>query len=175
MREANRIPIDELKKVFNYDPDTGVFTRIIAVRGMRKGSVAGGFDDRGYQVLGRKGSQYKAHRVAWAWIHGDSDKLVDHINGIRSDNRIANLRIADICESNMNRKLQSNSTTGFKGVHPNKRSKINPWKAEIEFNGKWLYLGSFQSPEEAGEAYKQAAIKYHGEFDYFTSQSMESR
>ena len=92
---------------------------------------------------------------------------VDHINGDTLDNRRSNLRLCTPQQNMWNRRVMHNTQTGFKGVARNKRSKLNPWKARIRVSGKLVHLGCFPTPEEAHEAYKQAAIKYFGEFARF--------
>lgn len=87
---------------------------------------------------------------------------MDHINTIRSDNRIANLREATNSQNNFNSPMKPNNTSGFKGVSWSKRE--GKFKAQIAANGVRMVLGSFDSPEEASEAYKSAAAKLHGEF-----------
>ncbi len=85
---------------------------------------------------------------------------VDHINGDGTDNRRANLRAATHAQNMRNRKKHKNNTSGFKGVSP-MRGK---WRAQIRFEGRKHHLGIFDSPEEAAEAYDEAARRLHGEF-----------
>jgi len=169
------IPIDEMKKSMSYDPMTGEFTWIEARRGMCDGSKAGHISKRGYVALVWNYTVYRAHRVAWAWVYGNSLSQVDHINGNKSDNRISNLRLANRHENGRNRKINANNTSGFKGVYFRRGLKVRSWQAMIPLNGKRISLGYFETPEKAGEAYKQAAIKYYGEFDYFTSQAKSAQ
>lgn len=90
------------------------------------------------------------------------DRLVDHINGNRQDNRIANLRLATTSENLCNRGKPRNNTSGFKGVSWNTKFQI--WQATIKFNGRNKNLGRFASREKAAEAYSKAALQYHGDF-----------
>jgi len=89
------------------------------------------------------------------------DEVVDHINGDTSDNRKANLRICSIKENARNRRTNRTSTTGLKGVSPAGKGK---WRARIRTDKGRVHLGCFDTPNEAHEAYKIAAVKYHGEF-----------
>lgn len=92
---------------------------------------------------------------------------VDHKNGDGLDNRRENIRICTRRQNQMNRKVQSISTSGIKGVfYAPKASAKNPWRAVIRINGKKTHLGLFPSKEEAGNAYAQATAKYHGEFAF---------
>lgn len=92
-------------------------------------------------------------------------EVCDHINGDTLDNRRQNLRAVSHGENIRNQKKRCNNTSGYKGVSWHKRDHV--WQANIFFDGNAIYLGSFNSAEEAHEAYKTAAIKYHGEFARF--------
>lgn len=108
----------------------------------------------------------KMHRVILARMLGrdlTSKELVDHINGNGQDNRRSNLRLATYSQNRVNTKLSKDNKSGFKGV----RSYRKRWVAEIRFNGKTTHLGVFDTPEEASEVYKKAAIELHGEFVRF--------
>lgn len=87
---------------------------------------------------------------------------VDHINGDGLDNRRCNLRLATHSENMRNKSMQSNNTSGFKGVSWHKQNK--KWTVTISTSGKDVYLGLFGNLEEAAVAYDKAAIEYYGEF-----------
>lgn len=90
---------------------------------------------------------------------------VDHINGNTLDNRRCNLRICIKRDNQKNKKIYKNNTSGYKGVSWSKANK--KWIASIKINGCQKYLGLYSTPEKAHEAYKAAALKYHGEFANF--------
>jgi hypothetical protein len=92
-------------------------------------------------------------------------EFIDHINGDTLDDRITNLREATWDENARNTKKPRHNRSGFKGVHW--RANRQKWVAELKVNGKLIRAGSFKTAEEASEAYKQAAVKYHGEFACF--------
>jgi hypothetical protein len=144
-----------LRELLHYDADSGAF------RWRRPhhcaGKIAGAPDGRGYRRISVDGRRYKAHRLAWLYVYGEwPDGGLDHVNGNRFDNRIANLRPAT------NRQNQGNQAARrpghLKGAH--KISKGHGWQARLA--GK--YLGSFQTEEEAHRAYMLAAENYYGEF-----------
>jgi hypothetical protein len=102
---------------------------------------------------------YYAHRLAWLHVHGrHPDGHIDHINGDKTDNRIANLRECSAGENIRNQPCRA--ACGFKGVRPNKKR----WSARIRVNNRKYHLGTFDTPEEAGAAYDEACLRLHGEF-----------
>lgn len=85
-------------------------------------------------------------------------KEVDHINGDGLDNRRCNLRLTDRAGNCQNRQKRGD---GYKGVKDNKYGR---WEARIQFNKRSLHLGTFDTAQQAAEAYNDAAVQYHGEF-----------
>lgn len=153
-----------LRSVLHYDQDTGEF-RWIAQASNRRGSglVAGCLCNKsGYRLIGYKGKVYKASRLAWLYVHGEwPPAIVDHINGDRANDRIANLRLATQAENLRNRGKQKNNTSGFKGVYQHAQ---NNWRARITKDGRQYCLGLYSTPEEAHRAYAIAAERLHGDF-----------
>ncbi|WP_192798552.1 HNH endonuclease [Brucella anthropi] len=104
-----------------------------------------------------------AHRVAWAVFYGAYPMAdIDHINGIRSDNRISNLRAASRSENLRNSFIRSDNTSGFKGVSYHQGT--SKWMAYIKTDRKRIYLGLYETAEQAHLAYCEAAKVHHGEF-----------
>ena len=156
----------ELKTLLHYDPPTGVFRwRHEPKRGMQPWDVAGNIDRQGYVQIKIGGKVLMAHRLAWLYVHGELPKQVDHKNMTRSDNRIDNLRAADNSCNGMNKRMQSNNTTGYKGVTFHKGT--GRYHAKIQANGVRKSLGYYETAEQAHKAYMTAAGELHGQFARF--------
>lgn len=156
-----------LRELLNYDPVSGVFTWKMSLKTTIKvGDAAGGKKPVGYLYIGIDQRIYLAHRLAWFYMTGEWPKAdIDHVNGIRDDNRFCNLREATRSENLQNKGASPSNHSGFKGVSFSKSKRR--WDARIVANKKRYYLGSFGTPEEAHAAYCAAARKYHGEFSRF--------
>ena len=154
---------ERLKEILHYNPETGVFTNRINRGHVKAGAIAGGFDWEGYLKIKIDGRQYKSHRLAWLYIYGEMPpEHIDHVNGVCTDNRIANLRLATNAENQRNRGAPKNSTTGVKGVSWCPRDRR--YRARINVYGKRKHLGLFDTVEDGAAAYAEAAKRYHGEF-----------
>lgn len=109
----------------------------------------------------------RMHREVMGIKAGDPTQ-VDHKNRSKTlDNRKTNLRLGNHHNNSCNVRVKSNSTTGLKGVSPMPRngSSSGKWRARIRIgDGKRLFLGIFATPEEAKQAYDEAAVRLHGEF-----------
>lgn len=118
---------------------------------------------KGYKGFRYNGRTYKTHRVLWALEYGRwPEHWLDHRNGNRTDNRSSNLREATPLQNSQNRKLNSDNTSGVRGVHWDKAA--NKWKAQIKVNSKSVNLGRHDDAELAGLIYAVAAERFHGEF-----------
>lgn len=146
-----------LKELIHYDPSTGVFTNRVQRRSALPGSVIAGRNRQGYVVATIDRVQYKAHRLAWLYAYGEFPELhIDHINGIRDDNRLSNLRQATFWQNRVNSKVGRGST-GTRGVYPAK----NKFAAKIVLNGVAIYLGLYNTVNEANMAYEKAQKIHH--------------
>jgi hypothetical protein len=154
----------ELKKHLMYHPDTGEFTRLTSLSSSVKvGENAGGIGYEGYINIRVNGAKYRAHRLAWLYVHGSWPQMhIDHIDGIKSNNKILNLRECNRTQNMRNKGSSKNNNSGFKGVSWKKDA--NKWVAQARLNGKKIYLGYFDIPQEANAAYQAFAKENHGEF-----------
>ncbi len=138
-----------IERGFTYDSKTGFVYN-------RYGKISKSIHIKGYiqiQItLNKKNYHLLAHHFAWYWLYKECVEEIDHINGIRNDNRICNLR------SITNQQNQWNRTTA-KGFFWHKIAK--KWNASIGVNYKVIHLGSFNTEQEARTAYLQAKEKYH--------------
>ena len=182
-----QLPSPEVvRQLLNYEPETGKlfwkerFPEQFSVGRASPDRMASGWNIRfagkeaftpinskGYHTGAIWGKMLLAHRVAWVIVHGRwPEHFLDHINGNRSDNRLCNLREATHAENSRNSGLQSNNTSGVRGVRLDAR--CGRWQARITVNQRQKHLGYFASAEEAAEAYAAGARKYHGEFARLT-------
>lgn len=148
----NMLTQERLKYLFFYNKRNGVFSRKKQrYHKSKQNTKVGCFDSNGYVLIGVDNKRYRAHRLAWLYVHGYfPEQIVDHINMDRSDNRIENLRLASKSCNAQNSKTQINNKTGRRGVWFCKRRCR--YIAEIKVVGKKHYLGSYSSFEDAKKA-----------------------
>jgi len=138
----------KLKKLLHYNQDTGEFTWRVNRGGNRSGTVAGSMNGSGYILIQIDGKSYKAHRLAWLYEHGAWPPAdMDHINHIRTDNRLDNLRPVTRSENMRNASKYSHNSSGVTGVHWHKDCK--KWRAFISVDGKQLHLRLFDCSFDA--------------------------
>lgn len=139
---------------FSYCKETGVL--------FRNGKECSGRQSpAGYLRVSVNGKNLLQHRLAWRLATGAWPKCrVDHVNGVKTDNRFVNLRECDLSQNLMNCGPHVDNESGLKGVFRNKKR----WAASISAYGKKRHLGTFDTPEEAHAAYRAAALEMHGDF-----------
>jgi len=162
---------DELKSIFSYDPFAGHFlwkhrNDVPAWWNTKyAGKRAGSLDAYGYVVLRINARTFKAHRIAWFYVIGEMPKTdveIDHINGNRLDNSIANLRLANDLQNAANSGVRRDNISGVKGVSWHRRA--GKWQAQINECGRRTSLGYFDKISDAAIAYQERAKIVHGEF-----------
>jgi hypothetical protein len=177
---AADVTAEYVRQILDYDPETGEFrwkprspnmfsdgkhaaTHTCAKwNSIYAGHLAGRVC-RGYWQIGIGGRRYQSHRLAWLYVTGqDAPDEIDHIDGNPSNNRFANLRQATHAENLRNRGSQSNSTSGIKGVTWDRARE--KWRAEITNGVTRIFIGRFDTKEDAASAYARAALDVHGEF-----------
>lgn len=159
---------DQLKDQLHYSPETGIFTWIWVneyTYNVKVGDVAGsittGPDNvAGYWRVMIKGKHHRAHRLAWLYMYGEFPKdQVDHINGIKDDNRIINLRAVDGLTNMKNKSKYKCNKSGFIGIGWHKRDKV--WVSSIRVNTKLIHLGNFKKLSDAVKV-RVEAEELHG-------------
>lgn len=148
-----------LKELMSYDPGTGEFTRIACAnsrfsRRHQAGAKVGSKGTNGYLRMNLDGRLYFAHRLAWLYVHGKwPETVLDHINGDKADNRLANLRDVSETKNSLNvHAARRDSKTGVRGVSPSR----GRFAAFISCEGKRIPLGRYDTVEEASAAYEEA-------------------
>lgn len=148
-----------LRELLHYDPETGFFTSKRGAGRVPTGARSGGLKSQGYRYIEIDGVKHKEHRLAWLYVTGEwPEHTIDHINGVRDDNRFMNLR--DVSRSINKQNTRSSyacNPSGFLGVSRHQHL----WQASIQINRKQKYLGRFKTPEEAHEAYLSAKRLLH--------------
>ena len=152
--EAN-LDQERLKQVIAYCPDTGAFTWL------RTGSAAGSIDGRGYLLICVDGRKYRAHRLAWLWVHGKfPNGIIDHRNCIRADNPINNLRDTTKTVNQQNQRAAfKNNRLGIRGVRLNRTG--TGYETRLCVNKKFICLGTYKTAEEAHAVYVAAKRQHH--------------
>lgn len=149
----DELTLQRLQKLLSYDAESGLFFWTgIAHRSVRN-KKAGCPNKDGHIRIRFDGKAHYAHRLAWLYVYGCMPSMqIDHINGIRDDNRISNLRDVSMGVNSQNqRRPQSGNKSGYLGVSWAKdRGK---WQSQIMLSGKSSHLGFFEDPYVAHEAY----------------------
>ena len=182
MSDKKTVAIDMLHKLVYYEPQTGLFVwkqrtpdmfvegKISSITKAKRFNVR--YSGRNAQTDHSNGytninvpnfGQVRAHRVAWAMVHGVwPEHDIDHVNGVRTDNRICNLRLATRSENLRNTRKFPKNTSGYVGVYFYKQR--DNWNARISINNKQINLGYFPTIESAAKARAEAEHKYWGEY-----------
>lgn len=166
MKPTRQIPVDRLREAFSYDPETGAIT----LRADRSGSPRSAGETAlsahgdGYSLVYVGGRSFYAHRIAWALGHGAWPVgYIDHVNGDRADNRLANLRETTKRGNAENmRHAYKNNRTGMLGVNHRPDYKgLKKYRARIRVDGRLIHLGDYYTAEDAHGAYLEAKRRMH--------------
>ena len=146
------ITFEKAKELFIYDRDTGIIKwRKRTSNRQRSNMVAGSAGRDGYIQIRFKGKNYFAHRVAVLLAYGfcGDEMEIDHINHVRNDNRLVNLRFVTRTDNGKNLTRSSKNTSGITGVYYRKAAR--KYEAYIKADGAYIYLGKFATLEEAAK------------------------
>lgn len=150
MVTSTEIPVEEARKYFIYDPDSGLIFNKVHRKGSRgSGKPSGTINNCGYIAISLNRKKLLGHRLAWAIFYGENPKSeIDHINGNRSDNRIINLRVVT------RRQNHRNMLPKIKGKVPGLRFRNGKWTAQARNESGQVHIGTFASMESAVSALK---------------------
>jgi hypothetical protein len=156
-RRARPITQELLKELFHYAPDTGVFTRLSTGKPAGRHKSSGG-----YIQIKVHGRFRMAHRLAWIYTHGEipAGMEIDHKDQTKSCNKLSNLRLATRAQNQWNRGVSTDNALKIKGVY----RRHNGYRTKIAIDGKQRLINDYRTPLAAWLAYRDAAIKVHGEF-----------
>ena len=154
---------EHLKQLVNYDPDTGIFTRLCATSSRAQvGDVLGtptGLGGHLRSTVG--GKRYYLHKLAWLYVYGSYPELIDHINRDTTDNRICNLRQATKSQNSTNSKVRADNVVGQRGICFDKQT--SSWRVQLCANGQSV-RPRFKSFADAVTARDMLAAKLHKDF-----------
>jgi hypothetical protein len=154
---------ERLRELLAYDAKTGLFTSLTKRGNQAAGAIASSVDGKGYIRVKLDGRDYRAHRLAWLYTYGVWPRdQIDHIDMVRTNNALLNLREATNSLNNANRGVARNNKSGLKGVRFDVGRR--KWRAEIKKNGSAIHLGRFATAGEAATAYAAAASIHFGNF-----------
>lgn len=150
----------KLSDMLDYCPSSGKFTWLISRGRVKRGSAAGSLNSEGYLEVQVYGKKVKAHRLAWEFIKGEIPEgmQIDHINHMRDDNRLSNLRLVSQGDNLRNKSFSKANSSGRCGVSWHKTE--GKWHARITYAGKEIFLGRFSDFEAACNAREAAELKY---------------
>lgn len=152
-----------LHKFYNYDAATGVLTHRLPQHGKEIGDAIGSLANTGYLAMAINNTDYLVHRIIWMYVHGYMPEQVDHIDHVKTNNALNNLREVTNTINSKNASVSKNSATRVNGVSFNKAR--NKYRAYVTVNRKQINLGSFDTLDEAIEARRKA----DNEHDFHTN------
>ena len=159
----DRISHAQLLAEFSYNPEEGIFCRLVRAGRIQPGPIENVPTGMGYVYIAIHNRKYFAHRLAWFYVHGVWPKeQIDHVNGDKTDNRFCNLREATHQQNSGNKKAYKNNSSGVKGVAWDASREL--WMAYVVTNRKMKNLGRYSRFEDAVAVRTEAARARDGEF-----------
>jgi len=149
VNDMSSLTQDLLRSIFRYDKEEGkLYWKISRSKCIKEGDEAGMLTGAGYRRVYISDRLYMVYRVIWLMYHGEVPKgQIDHINGVRNDNHIDNLRVVSHSENQRNASIRKDNNTGTTGVF--RSSRGSSFEVRISVEGKQKHIGTFASLEEA--------------------------
>lgn len=163
--KAKPLPdLNTLNQYFTYNAKTGQLINNFTAGKIKKGAVAGTLNYVGYVTVSVNNKRYYAHRIIWMMLTGNDplDFEIDHINNVRDDNRVENIRMVNRQKNSFNVKLRNTNKSGYKGVFWNKRDKC--WTGKVMVDSKTYSTGACPTAEKANELVRELREKLHKDF-----------
>jgi hypothetical protein len=159
---AKTLTVERARELFEYDPESGILRRKLALGKAKIGVPVGYLAGNGYLYVSADNQKYLVHRVAFLIVNGRWPDEIDHADLNRLNNKWSNLREATMAQNMANRRAHRDSQSGRKGV--TFHSPTNKWRAVIHNAGRNIHLGLFDDIAMAEAAYFKMAQEIHGEF-----------
>lgn len=160
------MPLKRVSELLRLDDETGLLHwKVKRGNKYKVGDVAGSVQGNRYMRMQIDGVHLSVHRIVWAIHHGywpPDDKQIDHINGLKTDNRPFNLRLADNSQNQINSRGREGTKSGLKGVDWIQR--VGKWRAKIMVKKKNIHIGYYDDKDSAHLAYCHKAAELHGAF-----------
>lgn len=158
-----KVTQEQLRELFTLDPDEGVLRYRVKHLRYKAGLVAGSVGHKGWRSIMVNQRRYQAHHLVWMYVHGRwPTHELDHVNGIRDDNRLSNLREADAFQQVMNSARPPTNKSGARNVYFIRKS--GKFRVSVRYRGKHVHIGHFSTLQEASVAATDARNRLHGEF-----------
>jgi hypothetical protein len=155
----SKLRLERLRQVLRYEPETGNFYWIHRDTIKKKlGTNASIVRSHGYLNICIDSQYYYTHRLAWFYVHGEWPKVIDHIDGDKTNNKIENLRsVSQKCNLQNVVKPRKHNQSGIIGARKTKYG----FQTSIRIDGKNYYLGHYKTAEEAHNVYLKAKRQLH--------------
>jgi HNH endonuclease len=161
--KTTQVTPEEVRRLFDYREDGQLVRKVSTSSNARAGDVAGYINSEGYREIRINGQRHYAHRLIFLYHHGRwPEGEIDHASGVKSDNRIENLREATNSQNQANKSKLCTNTSGYRGVSFHKAS--GKWRTQIKSGGKIRHESYWDNKKQAHIAYLRGASKLFGDF-----------
>lgn len=152
---------EEMHSLFEYK-NGGLYWKKRLSNRVKVGDRVGSLRRDGYRYVNVNNKTYLEHRIVYQMFSGEHPQEVDHINGVRTDNRFENLRSVTRNQNRQNSRLRRDNTSGVKNV--SRETRTQKWQVQLGVDGRIMHFGYFEDLELAALVAYEAREKYHGKF-----------